>query len=219
MALIACKECNRDISAKASRCPHCGTPYKTTFRLGITLVGILIAVVIGVIIVSSILFNRSGPRATVTPSQQDIRAQGHSLRPSNDAVTKELNIGRYTVRLQTEGTGKQIYFMEILGSGKRVYSRHIKQGESGWLILNLGDDKYELHLPPPGKDINGDGIPDLVVEEFSGGAHCCSSYLIFSLGKEFKKLTVGEGENLEGFEFRDIDGDNVYELVGNRPDL
>lgn len=33
-----------------------------------------------------------------------------------------------------------------------------------------------------GDDVNGDGLPDLVVEGYSGGAHCCWTYSIVSLG-------------------------------------
>ena len=34
-----------------------------------------------------------------------------------------------------------------------------------------------------GSDVNGDGKPELVVEGFSGGAHCCYTYHIFSLSE------------------------------------
>lgn len=34
-----------------------------------------------------------------------------------------------------------------------------------------------------GTDINGDGKPELVLDGYSGGAHCCYSYTIVSLGK------------------------------------
>ena len=33
-----------------------------------------------------------------------------------------------------------------------------------------------------GRDINGDGEPDLVFVGYSGGAHCCWTYWIVSLG-------------------------------------
>lgn len=36
--------------------------------------------------------------------------------------------------------------------------------------------------PDPGSDITGDAVPDLVLMNYSGGAHCCSTYYIFELG-------------------------------------
>jgi len=37
-------------------------------------------------------------------------------------------------------------------------------------------------------DLTGDGIVDLVVQEWSGGAYCCYKYDIYSLGREFKHI-------------------------------
>jgi len=38
-------------------------------------------------------------------------------------------------------------------------------------------------LPAVGKDVNGDGLPDAIVEGYSGGAHCCWTYWFVSLGQ------------------------------------
>jgi hypothetical protein len=35
----------------------------------------------------------------------------------------------------------------------------------------------------PGDDLTGDGVPDLLVESYSLGAHCCFGYLLLSLGE------------------------------------
>ena len=37
-------------------------------------------------------------------------------------------------------------------------------------------------------DLTGDGIVDLIVQEWSGGAYCCYKYDIYSLGKSFKHI-------------------------------
>lgn len=51
---------------------------------------------------------------------------------------------------------------------------------SGHVILSVTDSSFEVLLDD--KDINGDGIPDLVLLGFSGGAHCCWTYYFLSLG-------------------------------------
>ena len=50
--------------------------------------------------------------------------------------------------------------------GKVIFSEH----DSGFAIALLGED------------VNGDGVPDVVLEAYSGGAHCCWTYYIISLG-------------------------------------
>jgi hypothetical protein len=50
---------------------------------------------------------------------------------------------------------------------------------------------YEWALsvdPVTGSDINGDGAPEIVLDGYSGGLHCCYTYLVVSLGKTPKVL-------------------------------
>ncbi len=52
------------------------------------------------------------------------------------------------------------------------------------------DHDHGLQIDPiSGKDINGDSQPDLVVIAYSGGAHCCWTYSIYSLGLNPRLLT------------------------------
>ena len=46
-----------------------------------------------------------------------------------------------------------------------------------------------------GTDINGDGFPDLVVSAWSGGAHCCYSTAVYSVGQDVKPILVLETGN------------------------
>lgn len=61
---------------------------------------------------------------------------------------------------------------------------------TGTVILSAGDDSFKILLDD--RDINGDGIPDLVVLAFSGGAHCCWTYYFFSLDPRPGLLTKFE---------------------------
>ena len=49
---------------------------------------------------------------------------------------------------------------------------------NGREVLSEDDSSFAILLDD--RDINGDGIPDLVVLAFSGGAHCCWTYYFFS---------------------------------------
>lgn len=64
---------------------------------------------------------------------------------------------------------------------------------------------------PPGSDVTGDGEPDLVAMEYSGGAHCCHTYYIFSLAPEVTLLGVLETWDA-GARFIDLDGDGALEV-------
>lgn len=63
-----------------------------------------------------------------------------------------------------------------------------------------------------GDDLNGDGYPDLVVETFSGGAHCCFGTQVFSL-RDYAALILQKPESNAGGFFETVDADNVSEFV------
>ncbi|SRR5712691_4514869 len=50
----------------------------------------------------------------------------------------------------------------------------------GDVIFSEHDWGFSIVLA--GVDVNGDGIPDVVLEAFSGGTHCCWTYYFLSLG-------------------------------------
>jgi len=62
-----------------------------------------------------------------------------------------------------------------------------------------------------GRDITGNGIPNLVVVNWNGGAHCCNFLHIFELGKNLKKLVTVEAGS-SSIRFVDLDHDGFPEL-------
>ncbi|HKD80650.1 MAG TPA: VCBS repeat-containing protein [Candidatus Angelobacter sp.] len=57
----------------------------------------------------------------------------------------------------------------------------------GKIVFSAAD--WGLSVVLAGKDVNGDGIPDVVLEGYSGGAHCCWTYYIISLGANPRLLS------------------------------
>jgi hypothetical protein len=62
-------------------------------------------------------------------------------------------------------------------------------------------------VPVTGQDVNRDGAPELVLEAFSGGAHCCWTYYIVTLGTTPQAVAL-ENQTGVGFE-RDSQGQYV----------
>jgi hypothetical protein len=64
-------------------------------------------------------------------------------------------------------------------------------------------------------DLNADGVQDVIVFHFTGGAHCCSEYMVFRdtytgiLLDDYFSLGNGGIVSVE-----DLDGDGVPELIG-----
>jgi len=63
-----------------------------------------------------------------------------------------------------------------------------------------------------GADIRGDGTPGLVVGEWTGGAHCCTLFHVFDLGKKLRKVATVDAEDAGDSRFVDLKGDGKLEF-------
>ena len=84
-----------------------------------------------------------------------------------------------------------------------VHSAH------GKLIFRAEDIDVSLESVS-GQDVNGDGKPDMVFLGYSGGAHCCWTYWVVSLGD--KPGLLKEIQNTLPAEFRRTGSNNSFEL-------
>lgn len=64
-----------------------------------------------------------------------------------------------------------------------------------------------------GSDLNADGYPDVVVETYSGGAHCCFGTQVFSLRPSGAALILQKPESNVGGNFEDLNSDGVSEFI------
>jgi hypothetical protein len=99
-------------------------------------------------------------------------------------------------------------YFEILQGGRRVYMSGFGIGFSFFRLGQIDENKKANKLIAMGKDITGNGKPNLVVSQWTGGARCCSVYQIFEIGREFRKIAI-----IEGGDFTDMDGDSKLEVV------
>lgn len=117
-------------------------------------------------------------------------------------------IAGYTVRL---------YQDRSTGWGRPMQLRISAQGttyvtiEDQVVELGAADSSGQVRVGI-GQDINGDGVPDLVVTQFSGGAHCCFSYSIVSLEPSAARVVGFVPAEDGGAAFVDLNGDGMVEL-------
>ena len=118
-----------------------------------------------------------------------VRCFSGGLTASNDYVESQLEIWQRDTLVYTN-------------SG---YSFDAPEDES---TVATNEVDWSEHLPPPGADLTGRGQPDLIVREYSGGAHCCATYTIFELGDTFQEVAVFETQHGR-VQFEDLDGNGI----------
>ena len=121
------------------------------------------------------------------------------------ALQEEQAFGDYVIRTYRKGSGS----FEILRNGERVYAEH------GYVFRVGSKYKFgETNSPVSiGTDITGDGQPNLVVSEWTGGAHCCYLFNIFEIGPTFRHIQTINATHSDDAEFRNCDDDPDLEFV------
>jgi hypothetical protein len=102
--------------------------------------------------------------------------------------------------------------LEVYKKGQLIYQ---SRNHHFYIGLLRQEDKKTNERVAMGRDITGKGIPNLVVSEWTGEAHCCYSFCVFEIGREFKKVAEINAEHSEGAYFQDVNGDHKLEFVGN----
>ncbi len=109
-------------------------------------------------------------------------------------VEEEHAVGPYTLQLIADTlAGEKI--VDIRLGGRRVYAVRA----------------FTARLEHIGTDLTGDGVPEVVVEAYTGGLHCCTQAIVLSLGDSVADLGLIDGADGE-IEFVDVDGDSLPEV-------
>lgn len=110
---------------------------------------------------------------------------------------------------------------EVLpGAGRFDERVVIRRGESivwertggAFRFDSRGDRNGDLGRYGLGEDATGDGVPDLIVAEYSGGAECCWTFHVVSMGEPVMPIASIAAQY--GGMFEDLDSDGVPEFVG-----
>jgi hypothetical protein len=108
----------------------------------------------------------------------------------------EIQIGQYTFKtVQVRLDEERFTRLEVWKGDSLVYQEAGNRFELAW--QPEFDDAHTNAFLRPGVNVTGNGVPDLILTEYSGGMHCCLTYYIFELADELRlvdKISAEHGE-------------------------
>jgi hypothetical protein len=85
-------------------------------------------------------------------------------------------------------------FVHLISTVRQIFRYKATESGEKFVIGTLNKDDPDAGLVTMGKDITGDGQPDLVISEWKGGANCCLVLHPFEIGKGFRKIATVDAE-------------------------
>jgi hypothetical protein len=116
----------------------------------------------------------------------------------------KINLTDYEFKLSTDKTT-----FKVMKKGEVVMSRTAGDKES----FQISADNAEKSLPKAGANLLGDGRPVVVLKTKSEKDSCSNVYSIFSVSEDMSLIAEIKGLE-DGIEFKDIDHDNIPEILG-----
>jgi len=142
-------------------------------------------------------------RAQVEPTKVDC---------SSMAYKHNVTVDGYSFRTYLEDTyTSEFSCLVVLHAGKVVYRKAEEGGE--FSLGQAAQPDYGVPAIAPGTDVTGRGHPEMIASYYSGGAHCCTSILLFELEPKFQLLTNLESGDNEMAHFEKSPADGKYVFV------
>jgi hypothetical protein len=145
-------------------------------------------------------------------------AVGAGPAQANDAGKLTVTKGNVTAALEWDGAevGVSNPRLSVTREGARYDLTIVDICDVGCILVEdeAGD--------PPGSsmlkvaDLDGDGEPEVLVDTFSGGAHCCLTARLLTWNGTGYTPTDVDWRDV-GYRLDDADGDGRFELVGQNP--
>ena len=122
--------------------------------------------------------------------------------PKNVVSKGVRTVNGYQAKIFDEpGDGGKTYFLVQKGGRTKAVMRDEKEVTGGFYFsddpeqLDGANAKQSAALMRATPDKTGDGTPDVAVEYYSGGAHCCFEITFFELGDQVRQLPTIDTAN------------------------
>jgi hypothetical protein len=134
----------------------------------------------------------TSPENSSNSASASIRYSNKLNLPKNAKTTATRAINGYTAKITDEAGDDASTYLTIQKGGKTVGIMRAEKEITGGFYFSDDPSKFtpkaSVALMKSTLDKTGDGTPDVAVEYYSGGAHCCFEITFFELGERVRQL-------------------------------
>lgn len=132
------------------------------------------------------------------PAQAKVAAGTRTVTLGNVSATFSWSAGQFTTATKPH--------LKIVRDGATMVDANL--AKACQLCTDVGDPKHALHL----RDLRMDGDPEVMVDLYSGGAHCCYSTVIYGFaGGAYHRTVQYWGSSF--YRVEQADGDGIADLL------
>jgi hypothetical protein len=142
----------------------------------------------------------AAPALAQTP--RDVPREGYSLHDERTVGSFSIQRWVSAARPEISATGLCDCLTVVYERGRHVVTFGTPGTPAAYTMSELS-----------GTDVNGDGLPDLVVSAWSGGEHCCYSSGVYSVGEDVRPVLALTTGNCGPGTFEDLDGNGTREFI------
>ncbi|MEP0870915.1 hypothetical protein NDA01_13990 [Trichocoleus desertorum AS-A10] len=120
-------------------------------------------------------------------------------------------------KANTEFTQFNDLRLKITRGGKTLLDQPLPDSEGNWPLVALGTDwaKENAQAAFQVRDLDGNQEPEVLIDLFTGGAHCCTYSLIYRYNPNSRKYSYDRFEwGNGGYQLQDLDKNGVPEFNG-----
>ena len=140
--------------------------------------------------------------AKVDGKQVTVRYSNKFSLPVGAKTVATKNVNGYQIKIANESKDEGKTFLLIQKAGKlKAVMRNGKEIAGGFYFsddpsqADGANAKRSAELMRMTQDKTGDGTPDVAVEYYTGGAHCCFEITFFELGQSVRQLPTIDTDN------------------------
>jgi hypothetical protein len=155
MALIKCKECQSEISSKATSCPKCGAPVKKPTTLLIWLIA-----AVPVLIILGNMANSTLPKSSKVDEINTARTNENETANSNESISDKTIIPKEELKKLVPEKSKNVHFNELQAQWECAIEQDVNVAS-----LELYIQNYAINSETRNKDIEKN-ISELLKQKY-----------------------------------------------------